>query len=225
MRYSEMMHDFPSELIVREEIEWSNFWYDQANSDADGRILLIGDSTARMIRSTYARESGKPVDLFATSSNPYDPLFIAQLDCFFSSARFRYDTIIVQVGHHGDVGVSEKAFHAFRESCSVLIDFLLQFTDNILIESLFYSVKPRKYWKIAKLLHLKETYDSAANEIRDAKNRIWEKIAQEKGLKYLDINGFMLENGKQFYHQDHIHFENAAKKFIVDEMMRALACR
>ena len=53
----------------REQIEWCNFWYDNAvNSDAK-RILIIGDSTARMVRSTLSKLLGRPVDLFATSSS------------------------------------------------------------------------------------------------------------------------------------------------------------
>lgn len=31
----------------KETTEWSNFWYDQANVQGGGRILLVGDSIAR----------------------------------------------------------------------------------------------------------------------------------------------------------------------------------
>lgn len=104
MRYSKMMLNNCSELIEREDTEWSNFWRDQANKETDGRILLIGDSTARMIRSTYGRIAGKPVDLLATSSGLHDSLFVSQMDCFFSSTEYKYDKIIVQIGHHAELG-------------------------------------------------------------------------------------------------------------------------
>ena len=103
MLYGELLPTHTGELNEREEIEWSNFWIDEANKENKDRILIIGDSTARMIRSTLAKMSNRPVDLFATSSGLHDSLFVNQIDCFFKS-EYQYDTIIVQLGHHARTG-------------------------------------------------------------------------------------------------------------------------
>lgn len=96
MKYSENMTWNRSKLNEREEVEWSNFWRDRANEESNNRILLVGDSTARMVRSTLASLTGRPVDLLATSSGLHDSLFINQIDCFFSSMEYEYSHIFVQ---------------------------------------------------------------------------------------------------------------------------------
>lgn len=54
---------------AREKLEWVNFWIDQSNEEnVKKRILLVGDSTSRVIRRTMSETlGGMPVDLFATS--------------------------------------------------------------------------------------------------------------------------------------------------------------
>ena len=228
MKYSEMIPSQRSALNEREDIEWSNFWIDQANQEVDSRILLIGDSTSRMIRSTLAAMSGKPVDLLATSSGLHDSLFAAQMDCFFSSTEYRYDKIIVQLGHHAELGIGggcyqESDWDSFQAEFSILIDFLQQFTNTIVVESIFYTVKPNKLWPLAKLLHRKEKFDVEVNNMKARKNDIMREIAVEKGATYLDINQFMLQSKKRYYHKDHIHYEKPAHKVIVAEMLRVLS--
>ncbi|WP_368350547.1 hypothetical protein, partial [Parabacteroides merdae] len=50
----------------KETTEWSNFWYDQANVQGGGRILLVGDSIARQYRRSLSEKLKCPVDLFGT---------------------------------------------------------------------------------------------------------------------------------------------------------------
>ena len=64
----------PNNLIsrksAREGTEWVNFWVDNANLEDNGRrILLVGDSTSRVIRRSLGLMlGGASVDLFATSA-------------------------------------------------------------------------------------------------------------------------------------------------------------
>lgn len=100
MNLEKYINDRSSCLTEREDIEWSNFWIDKANAYSSKRILLIGDSTSRIIRSTFSRISGCPVDLLATSSALHDELFINQINAFFNQSKYKYETIFVQLGHH-----------------------------------------------------------------------------------------------------------------------------
>lgn len=105
MKYSEIVRNNRTELSEREDLEWINFWWDHANSTGEKRILLIGDSTARMVRSTLGKILNQPVDLFATSSGLHDSLFINQVDCFYNAIEYKYDCIFVQLGHHAELGL------------------------------------------------------------------------------------------------------------------------
>lgn len=44
-----------------------------------------------------------------------------------------------------------------------------------------------------------------------------EMVSERKGLKYIDINQYMLDC-KKFYHKDHIHFEDRARDYIVEKL-------
>lgn len=80
MNYTVKTHD---SINGRETTEWSNFWYDQANDSSEHRILLIGDSTVRMVRSQFAKMINCPVDMLGTSSGLHDILFVEQVNAFF----------------------------------------------------------------------------------------------------------------------------------------------
>lgn len=44
---------------AREKLEWVNFWIDQSNEEnVKKRILLVGDSTSRVIRRTMSEALG-----------------------------------------------------------------------------------------------------------------------------------------------------------------------
>ena len=52
-KYSEIINVTYNGFKGREPLEWSNCWIDSANVESEKRILLIGDSTVRMITSNY----------------------------------------------------------------------------------------------------------------------------------------------------------------------------
>lgn len=211
-------------LTEREDIEWSNFWIDRANTKSSKRILLIGDSTSRMIRSTFSKISGCPVDLLATSSALHDELFINQINAFFNQSKYKYETIFVQLGHHavynkmgGDY--EENDYLIFEKEYSALIDFLKQFTSNIILESILLTVVPYKHFSyLYRKLRIKEKEDVHANYIKIRKNEIIKKIAIEKNMPFCDISSFMQKT--KYVHKDHIHYEKAAMPVIVQELIK-----
>lgn len=149
MNYSQIIKNNRTELIEREDIEWSNFWWDQANTYSDYRILLMGDSTARMVRSTLAKMTGKPVDLFATTSALHDSLFVNQMDCFFKCTEYQYNVVFVQFGDHAEIGFGggfykESDWAVFQEEFKTLLLYLSERIDKIIVESIFYTVIPTK---------------------------------------------------------------------------------
>ena len=91
-----------NDLLVREDTEWVNYWYDKAKEDDPDRLLMIGDSTARMIRSTFSSVYGHPVDLFGTSAGFQNPMFWKQLESFWDV--YTYKAAYVQIGIHAKFG-------------------------------------------------------------------------------------------------------------------------
>lgn len=230
-------------LKGRESIEWANFWYSQSNAipQPSGRILLIGDSTARMVRSTFERQQEVPVDMIGSSCGLHDILFLRQVDAFFTSASYRYTAIFIQMGHHSIRGESGELYGVddykrFRQDYVGLIDYLKQFSDNIILLTNFLNVTPipPKFDSIVLnipiLLYRKifgEKIDYSWSDIVIRKNEIIEEIAKTAGLKFCDIDKYMREgcNGlfPRFIHKDHIHYwGRKAKCAIVKEYAKYL---
>ena len=210
----------------REYVEWSNFWYDRANECVVPRLLIIGDSTARMVRSTLAKLTDMPVDLLASSSSIDDALFVNQVNTFFAGVDNRYSAIYIQLGHHGRVNkeggeYTESDFEKYRFDLITLIDYLRQYTDKIILETIFDAVEAKNIIKyvFCKCGFIKEKFDDTINRITRRKNDIIRDIAQNDnlgGLFFLDINERV--NRMNFVRIDHIHFEKKAKQYIANEM-------
>lgn len=228
--YREMIKHHSNCLDEREEIEWINVWRDRANERCEKRILLLGDSTSRIIRGALSEYTQMPVDLLATSAGLHDELFINQVDAFFAAGEYTYTTIFVQIGHHAmfaNGGVQngymkDKDYEIFEQDFRKMIEYLRQFTDEIVVESILYSVIPYKRTIINRLRRPKEKYACEINERKERKNAIMEKVAKEMNVIWCDINRIMMEKGTYYRHFDDIHFEERAKPFIAKEMAECL---
>ncbi len=230
-KYGTYLSDINYTLPYRESIEWSNTWVDKANATCERRILLIGDSNARMVRSTLARMSGLPVDLLASSAALDDYMFVNQVDSFFlSNQAYSYQTIFVQLGHHGiknrqgGLYDSEEDYVKFRADFTALLHFLLQFCDNIVVESIFDNVVPEGYFaKMLQLLHLMdEKSDERYNSIKHRKNEIMHDVVKtefrdKKHVFFYDILHDI--SSCRFLHKDHIHYYKRTYKWIAKHML------
>lgn len=230
-------------LKGRESIEWANFWYSQSNTIPlpARRVLLIGDSTARMVRSTFERQQGVPVDMIGSSCGLHDILFLRQVDAFFASSEYRYSAIFIQMGHHSIRGEGgelyrEDDYARFRQDYMGLIAYLRQYSENIILLTSFLNVTPipPKFDSVIKnipfLLYRKifgEKIDYSWSEVVIKKNEIIMEIAKTEHLKFCDIDGLMRMDCNGFFpryiHQDHIHyFGRRAKNAIVKEYAKYL---
>lgn len=210
----------------REDIEWSNTWISNADRPVKKRILLIGDSTARMIRSTLERCSKVPVDMIGTSAALDDILFTNILHAFFNDSLYKYDAIFIQLGHHSRINklgqaYTESDYEKFHNDLMTLLGYLKQFSDNIILETVFLSVKPKKPYQIALNflgLPIAEIPDEEANFVKRKKNAIIKQVAGESNVSFLDICAYMEE--KKIPHRDHIHYIGKAKSIISKEMLK-----
>lgn len=216
-------------VIGREPVEWSNVWISSANESSLHRVLLIGDSTMRMVRSSLEKMVGMPVDFIGSSSRVDDVLFINLCDYFFDSLKFYYDVVFIQLGHHGRVNDNggawgDKDTVKYEHAMENLLGFLKQHCDKIVLESIFDSVihKNRIHYYFRNLGLLKEKKDEEINSVTQRKNAILKLVATRNNVMWLDINKLVDEKG--FVHLDHIHFKASAVNYICRQMHNKIDC-
>lgn len=209
--YKYFCKNFHNAKEGREEIEWVNFWYSKANKKCEKKVLLIGDSTSRMIRSQLERELSIPVDLFGTSCGLHDVMFADQIDAFFANNTGIYTCIIVQIGNHSRIneegrGYTQADYKTFQNDYLALISYLRQFGSSIVVETIFECVQEKNIFQriLCFLRLLKEKPDEIINSNTIQKNDIIKKIAKAEGLALCDVNQFAKDH--KFIREDHIHF-------------------
>ena len=233
--YREFIGEVLNGKEYREKIEWTNTWIDNApppecqeTIDSQQRLLIIGDSTARMVRSTLARVLKCPIDLVATSANIYDEMFVNLVDTFFNNNLYQYNIIFVQLGQHGRIGVDGGEFTdsdlaRYKGNMISLLNFLKQYCSCIIVETIYDAVliPTTKLQKWLIKLHIKkEVKDANINAVTQAKNGVLPSVCRDTNCFYLDINSFM--NSQRYIHVDHIHFEQNAKTVIAQRMIEEI---
>lgn len=224
----------------RQNIEWANLWYSNAkNVPPQDHILMIGDSTARMVRSTFEKLSGKPVDMIGSSYGLNDVLFSSLVDAFFSTTQYLYSHIYLQMGRHSIINKNDEPYgtpdyEQFRKDYTTLVEFLKQHSSNVILLTCFFDVEslpanfggPRS--SIPFLLKRRlfgEKIDWGYSTTTQIKNQIIQEVAMQLNMQFCDINQIMLERScctkpfPKYIHKDNIHFEDRAKKVIVKEYL------
>ncbi|MCM1520317.1 MAG: hypothetical protein NC098_05980 [Lachnoclostridium sp.] len=216
----------------KESTEWSNFWYDQANTESEHRILLIGDSVSRQIRGTMARKLNCPVDLFATSAALRDIMFWEQFKCFFKNGLYHYDAVFIWIGNHsrrkedGTDFFTQYDYQRFHNDFSKLVDICRASFPKVIILSTLHMFIPRKANRyieyIREILNIKpkEKFDDAENAVVEAKNKIIEQVANEYNLTFYDIDDIMLKS--KYWHKDNIHYIRKSDSFVTSKLISLL---
>lgn len=205
-------------LEHRERIEWSNFWWEDANTICN-RILLVGDSVTRGYRSSLhnvLKEYGYAVDLCAFSASIVDVMTRKMLDAFFSVSEYTYEYIGIQMGGQHDWKIKcckspedtylYKQFYKqyvleLKQKCRQV--FLLSYTPTVLKENL-------------------EMENTERNLELMCRNEIVKEVASETDSFYIDLWDCIL--AKNCKHTDWIHFDREANEYIavyLAEEMRA----
>lgn len=224
-----------SYIPYREKIEWANYWWDEANTPASERILMIGDSTSRFYRGIVAKKLKCAVDFLGTCSAITDLLFRKELDLFFSMTEYQYDFIHLQLGVHGIVPEGKQVlledcpdyYRYYEKDYRQLVVYLKSKCKKLVLG----TITPVIVWKqytnplYAKLythLHRKsdEVLDGRFDQGIKQRNGILIKIAKEQGVQVNDLYKLMsVGEGKNFRHTDHVHYEKIAKNLFADRLI------
>lgn len=192
----------------RKRIEWSNFWWENANKDCS-RILLLGDSVTRGYRSSLNgifENTGYVVDLCAFSASITDGMTDKMIDGFFSFQEYSYEYIGIQLGgQHGftlQCSLREEDRHLYkmnfqryalklRNKCKNM--FFISYTPTVINENLNMDNRKR-------------------NKELITRNEIVKEVADEMECLYIDIWDKLLH--KKCQHVDGIHFDRKANLYI-----------
>lgn len=213
-----------SEAKIREQIEWVNYWLD--NSSNDKRILLIGDSTSRMVRSTLEKVVDMPVDFIGSSSHMLDEFLLRQIEFFFEMSPYSYEMIHIQIGGHGiesmPMNIDIQAFYEdYKEQYRFVLRYLKSKGKIVIVGTttqivLYNNDRNPILKKIYNHLH------SAKSEVPDSKyeagivrrNQIVKELAIEENVACNDLYNHLLAETCNMRHVDHVHYEKKSKKYI-----------
>ncbi len=196
----------------RENIEWSNIWWEKANDAEQKRICLLGDSVTRDFRGKLNRRlDGKyVVDICASSSQITDPLLWKEYKFFLDCNEWKYSKIIIntggQHGHERQCCADENYYKLFKESYRELINAVYAYCSDISIISYTPTVVKENL----------EKPDDIRNRELMVRNEIVSDIAKEFSIPYIDIWNLILAGGSDYKHRDFIHFENDSNERIGD---------
>ena len=119
--------------MIREKVEWTNGWHEDAGNIDKRRWLLIGDSVARQYRGRLqelVQHKDIAIDFFATSYHIADPAFFKELQHFFSFEEYKYEMICINWGaHHGfsqaDLN-NQSDYHLYKTHYENLLTYILK---------------------------------------------------------------------------------------------------
>ncbi len=187
--------------MTRERIEWSNYWWENANDNCTERILLIGDSISVGYR-TYVQEKllgSYCVDLLSTSKSIEDKSFFKELNYFLNEYDYKY--IHFNNGLHG-LDISEEVYTCKYEEA---IKLMLEKCPNLILVT---------STQISDVTN-SNLLDKKLNPVVIMKNEVVKKLAQKYKLRLNDMYSPVVEHS-EFRIQDGFHYNEIGKQFQAD---------
>lgn len=199
---------------MREEIEWLNYWIEDADNTELRRILLLGDSVARDYRKPLNRmlsKEGYVVDLLAMSHSVFDKLFMEAILHFIDTVgkQYHYDFILFNLGvHHGysfRCVEGQLIWNEYYQKLGCALKALHSISSNIIT-----------------ITGIPENTDcsDADNDEVEMRNRILESISSESGYQLIDLHKVLA--GRYFPMVDRFHFRESGYEYIAIVIKRIL---
>lgn len=167
----------------REEIEWLNYWIEDACTYKN-RIILLGDSVTREIRKKlqFYMKRKYAVDLIAMSYCILDDMVLEEINHFFRSSPYKYEYIIYHMGaHHGyhiTCAKSGRDAEKFADKTVEILECLKQYGLNVIaMSSTFEKESEREGRQLAD--HNREI---------EKRNQLLEEAAGRVHITFFDLN-------------------------------------
>lgn len=187
--------------VVLEEYEWTDFWWDNRDIDAK-TVLLIGDSQTRGMRPYFSQICPQlKADMFATSKCVDNHDYMRELKYVLEG--YKYDCVFFSHGLHGwhlDIDDYEK-------KSTEMLDLLAHTGAEIIIESCLPVALPGD----------KYILDAERNDIVNERNRVLKKLAEERGLAYIDLYGTVIDMA-DIRDRDGMHYNEKGYRLLAQKL-------
>jgi hypothetical protein len=166
---------------MREQIEWLNYWIEDADMEDKKRVLLIGDSVARDYRKPLNRmleNEGYVVDLLAMSFSIFDKKFIEEIEHFFNTigCQYQYQYILCNFGCHHGYSVKCKSSVNLQMNYYHKLEKIYEVLKNVCENVISISGSPENV-----------NIDEANNEEIEIRNHILQLFSLEFNYKFVDL--------------------------------------
>lgn len=198
---------------TREEVEWLNYWIQDANDRDKKRILLLGDSVARGYRrtlNTMLQTEHCAVDLLAASYSVLDHSLLEELEHFVSTIGYDYQSIVFQMGFHHGYWVkckeNKEDYDAYYRQLEKILNVLQKLNCNMITV----SSTPEN-----------TNYPDANNEELKVRSSILQNVSEKYGYPFVDLYHTLYDN-KEFAMADIVHYEEKGYEYIAHRISNAL---
>lgn len=208
----------------RENLEWLNFWWQDANCDNSYRILGIGDSVMRQYRSSLQmllndNEPKIAVDYVGSSSSIADTLLYEELQFFLNHKEYKYSLILLDLGAHHGLNLVKDGFCDYKDYKNYyinIINLLKKTSENLFIITATPQVDKNKLTKIDDILN--------AEIIK--RNELIKEIAESCNIPIIDLYTIVyisVFNEKKYKYVDGFHLQRTADDFIASIILEHIA--
>jgi len=202
--------------VIRENIEWSDFWWSHEPDLTKPRVLFIGNSISRRYYPAVSSQLSEKVncDRYATSRSIGDPSFFKETKMAMSN--YHHAVIHFNNGLHG----WHLTIDQYEKGLRKYVKFLKSNKSKgcHLVYSLTTPIPSKEPG---------QKLDPVKNQVVIDRNRIARKIMEEKNIPVIDLYGLMepelekYSGSKGDVHYNKVGYERLAKK-ISDKISELL---
>ena len=200
--------------MLREFIEWSDYWWVKAGNAEISRIALVGDSITRSYYDDVNRllaDEGRPVDRFTTSHFVGDRAFLAELEYIFGPVNgYRYEVIHFNNGLHGGCNDTRLPFADYEKGMREAIALLRRLQPQAKLILVTSTNMVRSGAK-------EDEPDEAYNDFILERNALVHRLGKEFGLPVDDLYQTVAWKA-EYPHRDGVHFGPDGVKALADQV-------
>lgn len=200
----------------REDIEWTNTWVEACLEPNKPRMLLIGDSVTRELRSEMSTLYPKyAFDYIGTSSSFDDPCFYNVFEAFFKNNFYKYNQIFCNIGakhcwYINTVNRQEDS-QRYEKNFSKFIKYIKKRGLHVVI-----LLTPPN-----RLAEDVQKWDDEKNKEIKNRNKIQSKVAEREKIITIDLYDMVMK--KQYAYRDNYHFlERQTSQELVKNIFKAV---
>jgi lysophospholipase L1-like esterase len=182
---------------IHERIEWSDIWIENAESDENPRVFLVGDSIVKGYYDGVKKRLGNDVSLarYATSKFAGNPDYLEELGLILR--RYDFDVVHINNGLHG-WGYAEEQYEAALRDLVELVK--RDAPDATVIWCMSTPVREKDYL---------EQFNER-NERVIARNEIAARVMAEHEIPTNDLYTTVVDNPDNFS-TDGVHYSSKGK--------------